>query len=120
MFRAFAIVLVLAGAASAAPYKPPADVASALATFRAGFGKAPTPAEQPAVDAAQIVFKRVPLVGMAVGEARTLLGEPSAVNVIDGDPRLRYGRHNGEGVGSIHVLRVHDGVVVNVVAFPTQ
>lgn len=120
MLRVFLVLAAIGGTAAATPYKPPRAVADALATFRAGAGRPGTPAEQPAIDAARIVFARVPLVGMPAGEARALLGDPSAVNVLDGDARWRYLRHNGEGVGALTVVRIHDGHVLTVVSFPTE
>jgi hypothetical protein len=115
-----AALAAAAGSAAATPYKPPRDIASALATFRAGANRPGTPAEQPAIEAAKIVFARVPLVGMPAGEARALLGEPSTIVVLDGDARWRYLRHNGEGVGALTVVRIHDGHVATVVSFPTE
>jgi hypothetical protein len=112
-----ACVLSLGATAYAAPYKPPADVAAALVTFRAGANKPGTPAEQPAIDAANLVFAKLPLVNMASDEVRGLLGEPNAITTLDGDQRWRYLRHNGEGVGTIFVLRIHDGRVATIVHF---
>src|SRR5688500_11751588 len=65
MLRLVLVVALLGGgtAVAAPSYKPPPDVAVALATFRAGAG-------QPAVDASRIVFARVPLVGMTAAQTR--------------------------------------------------
>jgi hypothetical protein len=120
MARVLICLLVLGGVAAASTYKAPAEVAKALATFRAAYDKPGTPAEQPAIEAARVIFERVPLVGMASGEVRELLGAPSEILVIDGDPRWRYLRHDGEGGGALLVLRVHEGRIATVVSFPTQ
>ncbi|MBX3155644.1 MAG: hypothetical protein KF773_06575 [Deltaproteobacteria bacterium] len=102
-------------------YKAPPDVARALATYRAAATAPGTPAQQPAIAAAQLIFARVPFVGMPAAEVRTLIGAPSATSTEPGgDERWRYLRHNGEGVGAIHVLRIHAGAVASVVSFPTQ
>jgi hypothetical protein len=109
-----ALVLALLGgtAAAAPPYRPPADVAVALATFRTGAG-------QPAVEASRIVFARVPLVGMTASEARSLLGKPTASYDDDGDERWRYERLDGAD-RAVLLLRIRAGSVATVVSFPTE
>jgi hypothetical protein len=94
-------------------YRPPPEVARALTTYR-------TTAGGPAVAAAKVVFARVPFLGMAAAEVRALLGAPSAITPEAGDERWRYLRQDGEGIGAIHVLRIHRDTVASVVSFPTQ
>jgi len=108
--RIWLLVIAACGSSPRAAEPPPANTAAViaaptgfateLATFRAAAGKPWSPANQPAIDAAEIVFAQIAWIGMTNETVTAALGKPDEVA---GD-RWRYIRHNGES-GVIRVLR---------------
>jgi hypothetical protein len=109
------------GAAAPAPDRAviedaTAQLADAIATFRAASGQPWSPSQAPAVEAAAAIFERLPIAGRPVEEVRATLGEPDTTYP---DGSIEYIRHQGE-VGVIRRLRVVGGRIVGMEIHLTQ
>jgi len=97
----------------------PEPVADALATFRAAFGQPWSPAQQPAVEAALVVFGQIPIVGLEPAQVELLLGPPDDRRTLADKTYWTYYRHNGEA-GAVHRLELGNDRVVAIERIPTQ
>ena len=93
-----AVIAALADTVASVPTR----FASELATFRAGAGKPWSPANGPAMDAADIVFSQISWIGVTAQDVEAALGKPDSVTA----NAWHYMRHDGES-GVSRVLHFH-------------